>query len=145
MPFIRVYLHFVWATKNRIPFLCSETLRQAMWKHIEENARIKEIHTLNIGGYNDHCHCLISLTKDQTISKIAQLLKGESSFWINRTDLLVEGFSKRKFEWQKDYFVESVSPNLLPSIQNYILSQEHHHTLPGFYDEYDKFLDEFDL
>ncbi len=142
MPYIRVYLHFVWATKHRTPYLYSEPLRKAMWAHLEENAKIKEIHTINIGGFTDHCHCLISLTKDQTISKIAQLLKGESSYWINKSGLLVEGFSEKKFEWQNDYFVESVSPHLLLSIQNYILSQEHHHTIPGFHDEYDKFLNE---
>ena len=116
-----------------------------MWDHITENARTKGMHTLNVGGYNDHCHCLISMTHDQTISKSAQLLKGESSYWINKSGLLLTDFPLEKFEWQNDYFVESVSPHHVPTIQNYILCQEAHHCIPGFRDEYDDLLDELNL
>lgn len=113
-----------------------------MWDHIAENAKVKGLHTINVGGYIDHCHCLMTMTHDQSISKIAQLLKGESSHWINKAGLLLNNLQNEKFEWQNDYFVESVSPRLLSSIQNYIISQEIHHRVPGFRDEYDDYLDE---
>jgi len=29
-----------------------------------------------VSGYSDHLHCLISLGKEQSISKVAQLIKG---------------------------------------------------------------------
>lgn len=80
MPFTKVYIHFVWSTKNRKPFLATPEIRQLMWNHIRENAKEKGIHIDFINGYSDHCHCLVSLGVDQTIQKVMQLIKGESSF-----------------------------------------------------------------
>ncbi|MHB1180000.1 MAG: IS200/IS605 family transposase, partial [Daejeonella sp.] len=62
-------------------------------------------------GYADHCHCVISLEVDQTIQKLVQLIKGESSFWINNKS----GFEfppGKRFEWQDEYFAVSVSQGL---------------------------------
>ena len=73
MPFIKVYIHFVWSTKNRIPFLNNKELRVKVWNHIKENAREKGVFIDFISGYSDHCHCLISLGSDQTIQKTIQL------------------------------------------------------------------------
>jgi len=36
-----------------------------------------------INWHKEHIHCLISLGKDQSISKVSQLIKCESSKWIN--------------------------------------------------------------
>jgi putative transposase len=38
MPFVKIYIHFVWSTKNRTPFLNSADLRKEVWKHIKENS-----------------------------------------------------------------------------------------------------------
>ena len=83
MPWVKIWIHFVWSTKNREPFLNDE-IRQKVFQHIRENAREKGIHIDFINGYVQHVHCLISLGTDQTIEKIMQLIKGESSFWINK-------------------------------------------------------------
>lgn len=56
MPFVKVYIHFVWSTKNRIPYLETVEIRKAMWQHIKENAIKKEIIVDYVNGYNDHCH-----------------------------------------------------------------------------------------
>ena len=93
MPFVKVYIHFVWCTKNRIPYLESLDLRNKMWNHIKENAIKKEIFIDFVNGYNDHCHCLVSLGIDQSISKIMQLIKGESAFWFNQQNYIYEKFN----------------------------------------------------
>ncbi|MDP5201158.1 transposase [Flavobacterium sp. DG2-3] len=92
MPFTKVYIHCVWSTKNRFPFLNSIDLRQKVWQHIKENALKKDIYLDFINGYTDHFHCLISLGTDQTIQKTIQLLKGESSYWINKNQLTIDKF-----------------------------------------------------
>lgn len=84
MSFIKVYIHFVWSTKNRYPYLASPEVRNAMWKHIRENAPKKGIFIDFINGYQEHCHCLVSLGDNQTLRQVMQLIKGESSFWINK-------------------------------------------------------------
>jgi putative transposase len=143
MPVVNVLLHFVWATKNRTPYLATPEIRQKVWQHLSDNAKIKGIHLIAVSGHSDHCHCIVSLGKDQTISKIAQLLKGECSFWINKSGLISDFFPKEKFDWQEDYFAESVSPHLLHATKNYLLIQEEHHKKNSFQDEIEKFFKEY--
>lgn len=138
MPFIKVYIHFVWSTKNREPFLDSKELRLKVWDHIRENAKSKGIYLDFVSGYSDHCHCLVSLGLDQTIQKIMQLIKGESSFWINKNQL-----TKQKFEWQDEYFAVSVSESMLEKVRKYIQNQEDHHRKKSFQEEYVEFLDKY--
>jgi len=83
MAYIRIWIHCVWGTKNRIAFLTKENKRTII-NHIRENARTKDIYIDFINGSKEHLHCIISLNQDQNISKVMQLIKGESSFWINK-------------------------------------------------------------
>jgi putative transposase len=104
-------------------------------KHIHENARKKDIFIDFIGGYSDHCHCLVSLGIEQTIKEIVQMIKGESSFWINKQQLCTS-----KFSWQDDYFAASVSETMIEKTRDYIKEQEDHHKITSFKDEYNDFL-----
>lgn len=137
MPYIRGWIHFVWSTKNREPFLTKD-IRQKVFEHIRENAKKKEIYIDFINGYTDHVHCLISLGIDQTLSKIMQLIKGESSFWINKEKLI-----KSKFEWQEEYFAVSVSESGIDKVREYIKNQEAHHQHKTFQQEYDEFISKY--
>ena len=134
MPWVKVWIHCVWSTKNRESYLTDE-IRRHVFQHIRENAKKKNIHLDFINGYVDHVHCLISLGTDQTIEKIMQLIKGESSFWINKNHLC-----KAKFEWQDEYFAVSVSESTLQSVRKYIANQEAHHRTRSFDDEFEDFL-----
>ncbi|HEX8016831.1 MAG TPA: IS200/IS605 family transposase [Flavobacterium sp.] len=138
MSLIKVHIHFVWSTKNRIPYLSTPQLRQKVWNHIRENAKEKGIYIDFINGYSDHCHCLISLGVDQNIQKIMQLIKGESSFWINKNQL-----TKEKFEWQDEYFAFSVSESIIDKVRDYIKNQEEHHKRKTFQEEYDEIFTKF--
>ena len=133
MGYIKVYVHFVWTTKGRKPLLQKE-IRDIVFSHIRENARYKGIFIDFIGGYLDHVHCLISLNSDQPISQTIQLIKGESSFWINRQKL-----TRDKFEWQIEYYGISVNLRNLQRVRNYIKNQEAHHRKYSFQKEYEEF------
>ncbi len=134
MPFVKVWIHFVWSTKNREPFLKDE-IRPNVFQHIRENAKDKGIYLDFINGYTDHVHCLISLGTDQTIEQVMQLLKGESSFWINKN-----GLCQTKFGWQEEYFAVSVSETNVASVRRYIANQEEHHRTNSFAEEFDGFM-----
>ena len=135
MPLVKVYIHFVWSTKNRYPFLDSKELRTEVWNHIRTNAKEKGIFIDFVNGYSEHCHCLVSLGVDQTIQKVMQMIKGESSFWINKNQL-----TKSKFEWQDEYFAASVSESMMDNVREYIKNQEEHHRKKSFQEEYDEFI-----
>jgi REP element-mobilizing transposase RayT len=147
MSFIKIYIHFVWSTKNRVPYLHTQNIRQQVWHHIRENAEEKGIFVDFINGYTDHCHCLVSLGADQTIKKVMQMIKGESAYWINKHSILgqsQEGLDGiKKFEWQDEYYAVSVSASMLNRVREYIKNQEAHHSKKTFEQECDDFIDKF--
>lgn len=137
MSWVRIWVHLVFSTKNRKPFLNNPELRKKVFEHIKENGKSKDIWLDAVNGYDDHAHCLISLGKDQNISKIAQLIKGESSYWINKNKLTFNSFT-----WQDDYWATGVSENHFQKLRNYILNQEDHHKKLSFKDETDQIFKE---
>ena len=139
MPYIKIWIHLVWATKDRHPYLAQE-IRKEVFSHIKENAQTKGIHLDHINGYVEHVHCLISLNSDQNIATVTNLLKGESSHWINQNKL-----TKSRFGWQDEYFAASVSHSQIDTVRQYIRNQEVHHSKQTFQQEYDEFISKYEF
>ena len=74
------------------------------------------------------------------MSKVVQLIKGESAFWINQNKM-----TDSKFEWQNDYFAISVSDSVIDKVRNYIARQEEHHKFKSFQEEYDEFINKVSI
>ena len=134
MPYTKVMIHFIWTTKNRMPII-SKDLKPLLLSHIKENSILKQIFIDTLNCVEDHIHLLISLGTEQKISKIAMLIKGESSFWINKQKII-----KQKFEWQEEYIALSVSESAIDKVRQYIMNQEEHHKKKTFMQEYEEFL-----
>jgi putative transposase len=134
MPYIKVMLHFIWSTKNRQPFISKE-LKPRLLAHIKENTIEKGIFIDCMNCVEDHIHLLVSLGTEQSIAKVAMLIKGESSFWVNKQKL-----TRQKFEWQDEYIVFSVSESGIQKVRDYIAKQEEHHLKKTFLQEYEEFL-----
>ncbi len=128
----------VFTTKDRFPFLNTQEIRKKVFYHLSENAKEKEIWLDKVGGHKEHVHCLISIGKEQTISKIAQLIKGESSFWINKNKLI-----PYKFSWQDDFWAVSVSESHIERVRKYIDKQEEHHGKKSFDEEVETFMEKY--
>jgi REP element-mobilizing transposase RayT len=139
MPFTKILIHAVWATKDRKPLMSTEN-KLALCEHIRQYSPTKNIHLLNVNGWVDHLHCFISLSADQNIATVMNLIKGESSFWANKNLKWNE-----KFGWQDEYFAVSVSQSHFELVNNYITNQEDHHRKKTFQDEYDEFIKNYDF
>ena len=137
MSFVKIWVHTVFSTKNREPLL-SKNIRSKVYEHIISNCHKKEIFLEAINGYSEHVHCLISLGKEQSISQVSQLIKGEASFWINKNELTTS-----KFMWQDDYFAVSVIESQVNQVVKYIQNQEVHHAKKSFSDEVDEFMNKY--
>ena len=124
----------MYGAKERFPYL-QDGIRTRVFEHIRENAVSKKIHIDFLNGFVEHVHCLVSLGSNQTLEKLMQLIKGESSFWINKNNL-----TKTKFQWQDEYFVASVSESNVASVRRYIARQEEHHSKVPFEREFDEML-----
>lgn len=60
MPYVKIWIHLVFATKKRKP-LFTKDIRGLLYQHIKINCIGKGIFLKTIGGYVDHIHCLLSL------------------------------------------------------------------------------------
>jgi putative transposase len=78
------------------------------------------------------------MSSDQNIATIMNLIKGESSFWVNKQKL-----TKRKFAWQDEYIAVSVGLSQLEKITSYIRNQNVHHIKKTFQQEYDEFINHY--
>ena len=67
-----------------------------------------------------------------------QLIKGESSYWINKSNLL-----RNKFSWQDDYFAVSVSHSHVNKVRDYIKNQEQHHKKMTWDEEIELFIKKY--
>lgn len=127
-------IHFMWSTKNRVP-LIDNKLKPVLLNHIKENSVKQGIFIDRHNCVKDHIHLLVSLGTEQTISKIMMLIKGESSFWVNKQKLI-----RHKFEWQDEYIALSVSESAIQKVRDYIDRQEEHHKKVTFMQEYNEFM-----
>ncbi len=139
MSFIRIWLHSVWTTKDRIPILKDQT-RDEVISHIRENAKSKGIFIDHLNGYENHLHALISMGGKQNASDIMQQIKGESSYWINKNNL-----TRSKFSWQDDFYVVSIGMPQLNNLREYIRNQEQHHRKISLQDELDRLIAEYGM
>jgi REP element-mobilizing transposase RayT len=135
MPYTKIWIHLIWSTKNREKSIIRD-LKQQLISHIKENCNKKGIIVNSINCVSDHIHILISLHPDQKLSNVVQLIKGESSFWINKNKL-----TRMKFEWQSEYMAASVSESNVERVRKYILNQETHHTKKSFSQEIKELLE----
>lgn len=67
-----------------------------------------------------------------------QLLKGESSYWMNKQKV-VPG----KFEWADEYFAVSMSESQVERVRQYIRSQPEHHRKKSWGEEVEEFLNKY--
>ena len=98
--------------------------------------RAKGMKSLAVGGTDDHVHALISLPSSLSISKAAQLIKGNSSSWIHANFVRASDF-----EWQRGYGAFSIGASLVSETVSYIGKQREHHRIVSFQEEYRTFLE----
>jgi putative transposase len=130
MPYLTVWIHYVWCTKYRQP-LIKRNVKIPLYAHIRQNAVAKGIHLDVMNGTADHVHAVIRLNAEQSIAKVAQMIKGESSHWLNQQQL-IPGY----FEWQDEYYAASVSESALGTLRSYIANQEKHHSAKTFAEDW---------
>jgi putative transposase len=91
------------------------------------------MHAVAVGGVEDHAHALVHMEPTLDIAKAVQVLKANSSRWMNE-------HSRVRFEWQEGYFACSVSRSQVPAVVRYIQNQKEHHRKIDFAVEFELLL-----
>ncbi|MHC4447147.1 MAG: IS200/IS605 family transposase [Planctomycetota bacterium] len=127
----QMYLHIVYSTKLRKPYLKEEALREHMHAYLVGICRQLESPALIVGGVADHVHLLLRQSRIITVADLVRTLKRSSSKWIKtQTPQLSD------FHWQEGYGAFSVSPSHVPNLKAYIANQTQHHRYESFQDEF---------
>ena len=129
-----ILLHVIFSTKYRKPYL-AEAWQDDLFAYIGGTVADHKATLLKAGGIEDHIHLLLKLHPQYAISKTLQLLKANSSKWINEQRKLTG-----RFEWQRGYGAFSVSQSMADVVKDYIGKQREHHRKTTFEMEYIAFL-----
>ena len=137
--FTQIHLQLVFAVKYR-QALISKMWKDEMYKYITGIIQANNHKLLQINGIEDHIHILIGFRTHQSLSDLLEIIKSNSSKWINE-----KGFTKTKFRWQNGYGAFSYSQSHLNRVIRYIENQEGHHQKIKFLDEYKLLLKKFEV
>ena len=128
---VQIYVHAVFSTKDRRPFIQDTDLRQRLYEYVGGLCRNHDCPTITVGGVADHVHFAFRLGKSVAISNLMRDLKRDSSKWIKEVDPTLD-----EFHWQNGYGAFSVSPSHVDALKTYIANQEEHHRHESFQDEF---------
>ena len=81
----QIYLHIVFSTKDRRPFLQDPSIRDEMHNYLGGICNNVGCPVLRVGGVADHVHLLCRFGRTITIADLIQELKRESSNMTNAT------------------------------------------------------------
>ncbi|NWG34600.1 MAG: IS200/IS605 family transposase [Chloroflexi bacterium] len=122
MPYWKLYYHFVWATRNRLPLIDS-ILEPELYRAIAAKAQDMGGFVHAMGGMEDHVHLAVSIPPKLALAKFIGDVKGSSSHFVNH--VIKPDFG---FYWQDEYGVLSFGERNLVSVVRYVHNQKRHHT-----------------
>lgn len=125
-----VYLHLVFSTKDRRPFLRYPALRDALHGYLGAVSKRLDCAPIQVGGVEDHVHVLARLGRTVAQADWVKELKRVSNQWLK-----TQGPEFADFTWQGGYAVFSVSQSNVERVRTYVARQEEHHRKMGFQDE----------
>lgn len=121
MPYSKLYYHFIWSTKNRLPLIDS-ALEPELYRAIAAKVKDMEGFVHALGGIADHVHLAVSIPPKIAPAKFIGDVKGNCSHYVNH--VLKPDF---EFYWQDEYGVLSFGEKNLPAIVRYVQNQKKHH------------------
>ena len=128
----QIYVHLVFSTKLRAPYLTDDGFRQRMFDYVGKTCGELGCAVLRVGGVEDHIHVLCRLGKVISVADLVRDLKRASSRWAKDTEGGVADFA-----WQAGYGGFSISPTHVDALVEYIADQwRHHHQGETFQDEF---------
>ena len=136
----QIYLHIVFSTKLRRPYLKDKELRQRLHAYLAGIFNNQRCPAVIVGGTEDHAHALCRLGKNIAVATLIRELKRDSSKWVK-----AERPSLRDFHWQAGYGAFSISPSHIKPLKQYIANQEEHHRRESFQDEFRRLCKKYGL
>lgn len=128
---VQIYLHIVFSTKQRQPFLAEKAIREQTHAYLAGICKNLNATALIVGGVENHVHILNRHLKNIPVADFLRDLKRASSEWVKTLSPMLSSF-----HWQAGYGAFSISPSYVGKVRNYIATQAEHHHHESFQDEF---------
>jgi REP element-mobilizing transposase RayT len=136
---LRLYLHLVWATWDRLPLITPDIERR-LYRCIESQAQEQGCKVLALNGMADHVHLVVSFPTTITIADLVKQVKGVSSHFVN--EVLTP---PTQFKWQGSYGAFTISRWDVDKIVQYVQGQKEHHAANTLWPEWEEAFEEIEL
>lgn len=117
-----IYIHIVFATKFREPYI-TEEYREPLQRYLGGIYAMRKHGLLAHYAMPDHYHALIRYHPSDLIADLIKALKNSSNTWLNQNPRF-----GGMFAWQTGYGAFSHTPGDLDAVIAYIHKQPEHHT-----------------
>ena len=135
--YTRIYIHDVFAVHSR-EALIDKSWKDRLYQYIIGIVQKRHQFVVAIGGMYDHIHLLVSMGPTISPSDFMADVKRASSKWVNDNHL-VQG----QFAWQEGFGAFSYAQSPVDNVIQYIRTQEEHHRVRTFREEYVSLLKAF--
>ena len=132
----QLYVHLVFSTKERRPFIKPDTLPR-IHAYLAGTCNAIDCSAITVGGVADHVHILFRLSKNLSLADTVKHIKIESS------KRMKDEFGCRDFAWQGGYGGFSVGASQIEAVSEYIREQPKHHAKNTFQEEFRKLLERY--
>jgi putative transposase len=121
MPYYRLFYHFVWATKHRMPWITPQ-VEPVLFDSIRSKTNGLNARVLAVNAIRDHVHLVAIVPPILSLSIFIGQVKGVSSLRVNESRLLPD-----HFQWQEEFGVFSLDETNLSACIFYVEKQKEHH------------------
>ncbi|MDR1274535.1 MAG: IS200/IS605 family transposase [Odoribacteraceae bacterium] len=137
--YYQCYTHLIFAVKDR-ECLIREPIREKIQAYICGIVNQDKCKVISIYCNPDHTHLLVGFRPSISISDLVRDIKSVSSKFINEQKLIYS-----HFQWQDGFGAFTYSHSQITNVSNYINDQVEHHKKQSFKDEYQRFLEKYEI
>ena len=119
--YTELYYHFIWATKNREPFIMPG-FEDRLYRYIVSRCSEYGYKCFKVNGIENHVHAVLRLPPTVSVAEAMQRLKGSSSHFVNN-----EIIPEFRFVWQTGYGALTFARRDLKAVVNYVAAQKDRH------------------
>jgi REP element-mobilizing transposase RayT len=135
----KLYVHIIFHVKNIYCPIRPED-ESELYAYIGGVIKQHDAYPVRINGTENHVHVLSTMSKNMSLARFVEEIKKNSSRWIK-----TKGIFYKHFAWQGGYAGFSVSRSKVAAVEKYIDQQKEHHQSMSFRDEYQRFLQEYEV
>jgi len=137
-PYTQLYVHLVWATWDRLPFITPD-IEPRIYAAIAQKCRDLKCVPIAIGGIEEHIHLLTRFHTTVPIATLAKEVKGSSSHLVTH-----EIAPSQPFKWQGAYGAFTIRKSEVPKVKAYIENQKQHHAEHSLEPEFEEVFEQDD-